>query len=106
MRLRKVFPAPALRPGTVTAWLVLCLGVIAGIVALGMDGGRMMEERRHAQAGADAAALAAAADLYLNYQTNAGADPFGTGKQAALSTASSNGYSNDGVTSTVTVNIP
>ena len=40
--------------------------MVVGVVALGMDGGRMMEERRRGQATADAAALAAAADLYAN----------------------------------------
>ena len=36
-------------------WLVLCLGVIIVIVALGTDGGRMLEERRRVQSAADAA---------------------------------------------------
>jgi len=90
----------------VLVWLVLCLGVIIVIVALGTDGGRMLEERRRAQSAADAAALSAAADLYQNYYPNSGLDPNSTAQQAALASAASNGYDNDGVTSTVTVNIP
>src|SRR5579863_10036612 len=90
------------RRGAVLVWLVLCLGVIIIIVALGTDGGRMLEERRRAQASADAAALAAAADLYQNYYPNRGLDPNGTAAQAALAIAASNGYANDGTTSTVT----
>jgi hypothetical protein len=94
------------RRAAVTVWLVLAMGVIVAIVALGMDGGRMMDERRHAQAAADAAALAAAADLYANYPSGQGADPAGTAQQAALSTAAVNGYANDGTRSVVSVNIP
>jgi hypothetical protein len=89
----------------VTAWLVVCLSVIVGIVALGMDGGRMMEERRSVQAAADAAALAAANTLYANYWHN-GTDPKGLARTAAYASAAANGYTNDGTTSVVTVNIP
>ena len=94
------------RPGNVAVWVLVCLGVLLGVLALGMDGGRLMEERRRDQSAADAAALAAADDLYLNYQQNQGADPNGTAKTAALASAQANGYANDGVSSTVTVNIP
>ncbi len=94
------------RQGSVTVWVLISLGVIIAIVALGLDGGRMLEERRRVQAAADAAALAAACDLYANFPTNQGADPTGTAKQAALKSAAVNGYANDGTASTVTVNIP
>jgi len=80
--------------------------VILTIVALGMDGGRIMEERRHAQAIADSAALAAAADLYANWWTNQGKDPSDSAKKAAAEIAAANGYANDGTTSVVTVNVP
>jgi hypothetical protein len=94
------------RPGAVAVWLVVCLSVIIGIVALGMDGGRMMEERRRARAAADAAALAAATDLYQNYAQNQGTDPSGTAQAAALASAQANGYASDGSASVVTINIP
>jgi Flp pilus assembly protein TadG len=94
------------RPGGVTVWVVLGLSVIVGLLAIGMDGGRMMEERRHVQLAADAAALAAAADLYANYSQNQGLDPKLTAKAAAQTAAAANGYSNDGVNSVVTVNVP
>jgi hypothetical protein len=94
------------RSGTVLPFLLLSLSVIVGIVALGMDGGRMLEERRHGQSVADAAALAAAADLYQNWWTYKGSDPSGTAKNAALKIAAANGYTNDGTTSIVTVNVP
>src|SRR5258707_902719 len=35
-----------------------------------------------------------------------GRDPYGTAAASALDTAKANGYSNDGITSVVTVNIP
>src|ERR1700682_4237190 len=59
-----------LRRGAVMPWVLLSATVIFGVVALGLDGGRLMDERRHAQATADAAALAAANDLYQNWWTN------------------------------------
>jgi hypothetical protein len=94
------------RSGHVTVWLILCLGVIITTVAMSMDGGRMLEERRRTQAAADAASLAAAIDLYENYSINIGKDPYQTAKNAALASAAGNGYSNDGSTSIVSVNIP
>ncbi len=89
------------RRGAVAVWLIVCLAVILGVVALGTDGGRMMDERQYAQAAADAAALAAGADLYENYWQNQGSDPSGTAQAAALQSAALNGY-----TKNVTVNIP
>jgi hypothetical protein len=97
---------PNRRSGSVVVWLIVCLGVIVGIVGLGMDGGRMMEERRRAQAAADAAALAAAKDLYAKNDQNRGTDPSGTARAAALACAAANGFSNDGKASAVTVHIP
>lgn len=82
-------------------WLLVSLAVIVIVVALCTDGGRLMEERRRAQAVADAAALAAAGDLYRHYADNQGLDPHGTARAAARATAADNG-----VTSGVTVNIP
>src|SRR5204863_219952 len=58
------------RRGAVVHWLVASR-VILTIVALGLDGGRSMEARRHGQAIADAAALAAAADLYGQWSASA-----------------------------------
>jgi len=94
------------RHGTVTVWVLISLSVLLGVLAIGMDGGRMMDERRRAQSGADAAALAAAGDLYENSSQNKGADPNGTARAAALRLAAANGYANDGLNSVVTVNIP
>src|SRR5207245_6789505 len=77
-----------------------------GVLASTLDGGLLLNESRHAQVVADAAAIAAAADLFENSAINGGTDPSGTALASALATAKANGYANDGVTSIVTVNIP
>jgi len=94
------------RSGGVLFWLVLSLGMLVSFLALTLDGGRMMEERRHAQASADAAALAAATQLFADYDANQGLDPKGAARAAAVQSAQANGYSNDGNTSIVDVHIP
>src|SRR5579871_459390 len=96
----------ARRPGGVTAWVVLSISVLIGLLAIGLDGGRLMEERRHVQMAADAAALAAATDLYNHYYPNQGLDPSHTARDAALASALANGYANDGSLSVVTVHVP
>jgi hypothetical protein len=84
---------------------VLTLTLLVGMVAIAVDGGALLEDRRHVQATADAAALAAAADLYAHYPANAGADPSGGAAKSALDTAAANGFANDGVNSVVTVTV-
>jgi Flp pilus assembly protein TadG len=94
------------RRGTVAVLTAVCLVAIMAVLAIALDGGTLLAERRHAQAGADAAAYAAACDLFDNFWTNNGHDPNGTAAASALSTAKANGFNNDGTTSVVTVNIP
>jgi hypothetical protein len=86
--------------------VAILLAILLGFAAIALDGGVMVDRRRHVRATADAAALAAATDLYQNYRTNAGTDPGGTAAASALAVAKANGYTNDGTQSTVTVNIP
>ena len=45
---------------------------------MSLDGGMLMDKRRQVQCAADAAALAAADDLYYNWWANKGADPTNT----------------------------
>jgi hypothetical protein len=90
------------RSGHILPWLALSLAIVIGIVAITLDGGRMLDERRRVQAAADAAALAAGADLYANYWTNHGRDPQHTAKTAAENAAAANGIP----ASAATVNIP
>jgi hypothetical protein len=99
----------ARRRGAVTAWLLVGLVVIIGIVAIGMDGGRMLDKRRHAQAAADAAALAGAASVFqidITQYGNASGNKRTNAQTAGLAQAAANGFNNDGITSTVTVNYP
>src|ERR1700687_1395550 len=94
------------RRGAIVLFVAVCLTVLLGVVAIALDGGVLLTERRPAQATADAAALAAASDLYKNFGTNGGRDCSRTAKASPLSTAAANGYANDGTVSVVTVNIP
>ncbi len=98
--------AGSTRRGMVAAQIVLSLSALMAMLAVVADGGLLLADRRHAQATADAAALAAASDLYENWYKNSGLDPGGTASASAMSVASANFYTNDGTTWTVTVNIP
>jgi hypothetical protein len=84
---------------------LILVGII-GVAAIALDGGFLYLEQREARSVADAAAMAAACDLYTNYPTNGGTDPNGTATTAALNAALANGYTNDGTNTVVTVNIP
>jgi hypothetical protein len=84
------------RRGIVAAFVALALTAVLTIVAVSLDGGSLQDRRRNAQAVADAAAMAAAADLYTNNPVS-GLDPSGSAKAAALAVAAANGYANDAV---------
>jgi len=107
MRLVQSTKHLPIRRGAVTPFVALCMMLmLPAIVALVVDGGMLLTERRRAQATADAAAMAAACVLYDNYPVDQGQGVVGNPSGAALAVASSNGYTNDGTTSTVVVNIP
>src|SRR5262245_38979685 len=107
MRLLRANQRYQVRRGAVTAMVAVCLLLmIPAVVALVVDGGMLLNERRRAQATADAAAMAAACVLYDNYPVDQGQGKVGNPSQSALDVASANGYTNDGTTSSVTVNIP
>jgi hypothetical protein len=92
------------RRGHVTVVVAVSLVTLLSFVALSIDGGLLMDQHRKVRSAADAAAIAAAGDLYYNFPVNRGLDPNGTAKAAALAAASANGFTH-GVNSTVTVNI-
>jgi Putative Flp pilus-assembly TadE/G-like len=94
------------RRGVILVQLAVALTLLMTVLAVTVDLGFLIVERRHAQATADAAALAAAADLYEYWSTNNGSDPNGTADSSALGVASANGYTNNATTSKVKVNIP
>jgi type II secretory pathway pseudopilin PulG len=98
------------RRGTVVVLVAILLVVLLGILAIALDGGVLLDDRRRLQGVADAAAQAAANELFRNYPTitsssSSAADPGGTAAAAALASAAENGYPNGGAVN-VTVNIP
>ena len=93
------------RRGSIAALAAVSMLAVLAVLSMVMDGGLLQDKRRSVQAAADAAAMAAASDLWEKYATNSGTDPGGTARTSALRTAAANGYNNDGVTNTVTVNI-
>jgi hypothetical protein len=88
--------------------VAVLLTVLVGIAALALDGGLLQDNRRRVQAAADASAIAAANQLFSNFKsiTTTTPDPSGSGVSEAKTVAANNGYSNDGTTNIVTVNIP
>jgi hypothetical protein len=97
---------PLRRRGITIPAVALLLTGLLGVTALAIDGGVLVADRRHAQAAADAAALAAAIDLYGNYLSNLGADTGGAAATSATKTATDNGFTQGVNGTTVTVNIP
>ncbi len=106
MRPGRFGRSAAPRRGAVAVLMSVCLIALIGVMSFAMDVGILMSTLRETQTVADSAAHAAACSLWTNYSTNSGTDPKGTAKAAALALASDNGYTNDGTTSIITVNIP
>src|SRR5262245_30925881 len=100
------------RRGAVAILVALLLTGLVGVLAIALEGGLMADNRRRAQAAADAAALAAATTLFENYpaiEANSFQIPSNvksSAEAAALASAATNGFNNDVTNSTVTVNIP
>ena len=95
------------------AWfttVAICLPVLMAVVALSLDTGMIYDRQRHSQAAADAAALAAAADLFNTYTdgdyNNNGTDPHQVARDHARAIAAANGYPDDKVTAEVDVGTP
>jgi Flp pilus assembly protein TadG len=92
------------RRGAIAVWVAICLALLLGVAALAVDGGLLMVDRRRAQEAADAAALAAAVDLALNYGSVTAANP--TGGTSAVTDGQAVGNANFPGASSVQVNIP
>lgn len=91
--LMRNFSGAGKRNGAVAVQAAISLTVLLGIAAITIDGGLLQAEKRRAQATADAAALAAAADLFKRYNTNNGTDPSPfPARDSALAIAAANGY--------------
>jgi Flp pilus assembly protein TadG len=91
------------RRGAIAVLVAVSLIVVLAFVSIAIEGGGILEKRRHAQATADAAALAGAEDLFRNYPRNRGVDVTDTAEARARTIAAANGFSGNGTNSTVTV---
>ncbi|GIW80534.1 MAG: hypothetical protein KatS3mg105_2341 [Gemmatales bacterium] len=80
------------RPGAVAPLVAILLVPMLIALALALDGGLMLDNKRKVQAAADAAALAGAVKLYKNYPSQQGTDVYGIAKQAAFEVAAANGF--------------
>jgi hypothetical protein len=95
------------RPGNVAVVFALCLVTVTGLIALSLDGGLVLDSRRHAQSAADAAAIAAVDSIYLEWWTDpTHLDASGNAKKAAVATATAMGYTNGVNGCTVEVYVP
>src|SRR5689334_7653956 len=92
------------RRGNVVVLMAFLVTILVGVAAVAIDGGTIMDDVQKVQAAADASALAAAEQLYANWQTGNGFDVGSKAKNAALALAATNGYSNDGTDSQITPN--
>jgi Flp pilus assembly protein TadG len=103
MRLR----TPDRRDGTVVVVTAVCLVGMLAVVALSLDGGMLLDKRRQAQSAADAAAIAAACDMYQNWwQYHGTSDPTGSAAASARAVAKANGFEHGVNGCTVDVNVP
>jgi len=104
------------RKGTVVVAVGISLVGMLAVLALSLDGGLLLDKRRQAQGAADAAALAAASELFKAYFTNGALDngplPGKTGPAAgdiakfAKDVAKANGFEDGQNGVTVEVHIP
>ena len=90
------FPTKSER-GQALIVIAIALVVLAGLIALVIDGGNVFLDRRNAQNAADSAALAAALARIRGGQSPT---------SVAIAMAAQNGYGNDGTNSTVAIHIP
>src|SRR5947209_276575 len=99
MRHRRLFSGETRRRGATAVLVSLCLTTMLGTAAVALHAGICWRYRRVSQAAADAAALAAAVELYWGRAND-------SAMQSGWTTAKANGFNNDGTTNTVTFHIP
>jgi hypothetical protein len=87
------------RRGMVAVQVAILLTALTAVLAIAAEGGLLLSVRRHAQATADAAALAAASDLFEYYFSNKGTDTASnTAQTSATDIAVANGFNSSDVT--------
>ncbi len=94
------------RKGAIAVMVAVSLSLLLGYAALSLEGGQLHENKRKAQATADAAAMAAASVLYENYPQQLGKDLYGSASSSAYSYAAENGFPANGADTEVTVYLP
>jgi hypothetical protein len=83
----------------VAVQVAILLTALTAVLAIAAEGGLLLSVRRHAQATADAAALAAASDLFKYYLSNQGTDTANdTAQTSATGIAVANGFNGSNVT--------
>jgi hypothetical protein len=103
---------PAFRTGTrrgsVAIMVAVLLTVLMATVAISVDGGMLMAQRRQVQSTADAAAMAAACVMYENYPIylQTGNFPVSAARKAAQDVALANGIDYNAANTQFTVNVP
>ena len=90
------------RRGAIAVVAAFCLVPMIGVMALAIDAGLLMAERRRAQVAADAAAYAAVRTYHETEREASSGDPMAAASAAALAYAAACGFSGDGASSTVT----
>lgn len=92
------------RRGAIIVLVAVCMTILLVGAAISLDGGALLDLRRRTQATADAAAIAAAEDLFRNYPANRGYDTCETAESRADTIAAANGFADtNGGISKVTV---
>src|SRR5207247_2297509 len=104
LRFRTMVITHKERPGNVCVLVAFCLTFLVGVAAIAIDGGLLMDDLQKVQAAADASAMAGAAQLFKNWQSDNGLDTSNRAHDAALALAASNGFTNDGTDSVITPN--
>src|SRR3954452_18683818 len=92
------------RRGAIAAQAALALTALLAMLALGTDYGGLMITRRHAQAVADASAMAAAATMYQNIMNGLAPNDSSSATNRATAIALANGFtsSNSSITPNAT----
>src|SRR5258708_4416847 len=83
------------RKGVVIVLAALCMSVLIGLAALTIDIGLKHDRLRHLRGTVDACAMAGAADLFKNWRSTHGTDPFNSARNSVLAIAQTNGYTNN-----------
>jgi len=98
-RLRRALSSHLQRSESGVTFVIFAMAIIAllGMVAVGVDGGRLYDERRQAQNAADHAATTAAHALCVREL------PTDQAAAAGVASAATNGYDDDGTSNAVTV---